>query len=115
MLRETFAGGVRRERWDYNTRVYTAWNEQGTQTAQRPFTAEENGRADAELSVAAQETNETQIGANIDGALFDSIRTVATGTGTFTNNTTRDAAIRTCARGIVLVIRLLRRRLDTVD
>jgi len=114
MLRETFAGGVLRERWDYTTRVYTAWDDQGTQTAQRPFNAEENALADAELSVAAQETNEIQVAANLDG-IFDSLRTVATGTGTFVNNTARDAAIRACARGIILIIRLLRRRLDAVD
>lgn len=49
-MKEVFdSNGVLRERWD-NTitpRIYTAWDENGTQTIQREFTEEENTTTDA--------------------------------------------------------------------
>jgi hypothetical protein len=47
--------------------------------------------------------------------ILDNVRAVANGSGTFANNTIRDAAIRTTARALVILIRLQQRKLDAVD
>lgn len=62
-----------------------------------------------------EEDNRAANEASLDGQVFDNVLKVARETGTFTNNVARDAAIRTCARGIVLVVRLLRDRNDATD
>ena len=115
MKRQVFQDSQLRVEWDTNTRLYTEWASNGVQTLQRAFTPEENVEADQLNSIEQSETNERQNAQNLDGSLFDNLRTVAQGSGTFASNAVRDAAIRSCARGIVLVIRLLRKRNDAVD
>lgn len=53
-MMRVYTGGILRERWDDETRTYTAWDEDGVQTEQRPYTAEENTRADAEAEAEAR-------------------------------------------------------------
>lgn len=45
-MRELFIAGVLRERWDDTTRQHTTFDDKGAQTGSRPYTAEENTRAD---------------------------------------------------------------------
>jgi hypothetical protein len=54
-----YIDGVLRERWDDDARVYTTWDAGGVQTSQRPYTPEENARADAEAAnrVTAEATS----------------------------------------------------------
>jgi len=44
-----YLDNVLRERRDDVARTYTSWDENGTQTEQRPYTAEENAEADARV------------------------------------------------------------------
>jgi hypothetical protein len=68
-----------------------------------------------ELMDAQETANEADVATVIGGPLFDTLRVVAGGTGQFTTAAARDAAIRTCARALALLIRLQLRRLDTTD
>jgi hypothetical protein len=116
MKDQTSQGGVLREEWDTDTRTYTAWSATGVQTVQRPFTAAENTRADTRIAAGATEANEATLQGSLGGGqVFDNLRTIATGTGLFATAATRDAAIRTCARALVILIRLQLRRLDATD
>lgn len=116
MKRQIFSNSVLREEWDSVTRLYTTWDETGSQTGQRAFTTDEATSIDAEAAAVQADANEVALKTNLGaGAVFDALRTVAAGTGTFATNATRDAAIRTCARGLVILIRLTLRRLDTTD
>lgn len=45
-MTDFYLDNVLRERWDDVARVYTAWDENGVQIEQRPYTAEENAQAD---------------------------------------------------------------------
>lgn len=49
-----YRDGILRERWDDTTRTYTAWDELGVVTETRPYTTEENDRANA-LVTASQD------------------------------------------------------------
>lgn len=71
MNRETYADGVLRARWDGDTRTYTEWDEQGVEVLSRPFTAEENARADAEAAAEAEESNKRTIEAQAAAAKAD--------------------------------------------
>jgi hypothetical protein len=51
----------------------------------------------------------------LDGNIFDTLRTIAAGSGTFATAAIRDAAIRTCARGIVLIVRILLDKNEAID
>lgn len=108
--------GVLREEWDYDTRTYTSWGPDGVQTAQRPFAAAENADADARVASATLDANQTTVTTALGGSqVFDVLRTVANGTGVFATNAARDAAIRTCARALVILVRLSLRRFDATD
>lgn len=50
-----------------------------------------------------------------DGAVFDNLRTIAQGSGTFATTALHAAATRTCARALVIIIRILLRKLDSTD
>ncbi len=63
-----------------------------------------------------EERNEAALTAALgDSAVFDNLRTIANGSGTFATAAVRDMAIRTCARALVILIRLKLKRLDEVD
>jgi hypothetical protein len=62
--------------------------------------------------MVAEATMRDQLGG---AAVFDALRTVASGTGQFATAAARDAAIRTCARALVILVRLTLRRLDGTD
>lgn len=71
MNRETWIGGVRRELWDNDgARKYTTWDQNGVQTFQRDYTAEENAQADAdaaaETAEAEQKSNKSTIQTNLE-------------------------------------------------
>ena len=116
MKRQVFSNSILREEWDSVTRLYTAWDETGAQVTQRALTADEGSAIDAEVAATLTDTNEAQLKTNLGAsAVFDALRTISVGTGTFATNATRDAAIRACARGLVILIRLTLRRLDSTD
>lgn len=60
-----FEAGVLRELWDDGPRTYTSWNAAGAQTSTRPFTSEENARADAEAAAVAASANGATVGSRI--------------------------------------------------
>lgn len=68
----------------------------------------------SQVPVPVREANERTSRAQLDG-VFENLRTVANGTGTFANNTVRDAAIRNSARALVILIRLHQGKLDATD
>lgn len=55
------AANVLRERWDDAARTFTAWDENGTQTEQRPYTAQENAEADARVQAETEQANEATL------------------------------------------------------
>jgi hypothetical protein len=61
-----FANDILRERWDDATRLYTAWDAEGVQTEQRPYTAEENTDADGAAAQATQQANKSTIELNLE-------------------------------------------------
>ena len=64
-MNETYIAGMLRERWDDTTRTYTAWDDAGTQTEQRPYTAAENAAADEDAVAATQTANKSTIETNL--------------------------------------------------
>lgn len=114
MKRQTFAKSVLREEWDSATRRYSRWDEGGRRVENRAFTAEEDAEIDAALAATQAEANETAVTAMLGDGVFDELRALANGAGTLTTGQ-RDTAIRTCARGLVLLIRLQLRRFETTD
>ena len=66
MSTRVFTNGVLREEWNDDTRTYTAWDENGTQTESRPYTAEENAAADAAATVETEESNKSTIETNLE-------------------------------------------------
>lgn len=71
MSTHVYTNGVLRERWDDSTRTYTTWDAGGVQTSTRPYTAQENARADADATQAAQDTNRRTIGQMLDQDFID--------------------------------------------
>ena len=65
MSNQRYANGVLREQWDDTTRIYTAWDEDGVQTEQRPYTVEENTAADAAAQTAQQVENKSTVEINL--------------------------------------------------
>lgn len=66
------------------------------------------------VTIDGRRANEETLRGQLDG-VFENLRTVANGTGTFANNTVRDAAIRNSARALVILIRLYQGKLDATD
>jgi hypothetical protein len=65
-MHQVYENGVLREQWDDTTRTYTAWDADGDQTEQRPYTAEENAQADAAAVQATQTANKSTIEVNLE-------------------------------------------------
>lgn len=53
--------GTLREEWDDDARMYTEYDEQGAVESTRPYTAEENARADAEAAETLEQDNKRTI------------------------------------------------------
>jgi len=68
-MTDYYVDNVLRERWDDTTRTYTAWDEDGVETENRPYSAEENARADAEAHEQEQESNKSTIETNLEADL----------------------------------------------
>ena len=66
---ENYIDGVLRERWDDATRLYTAWDADGTQTEQRPYTSQENAAADVAAATESQSQNKSTIELNLEADL----------------------------------------------
>jgi hypothetical protein len=66
MSTEVYIDSILREVWDDATRTYSTYDEGGAQTSSRPYTAEENARADAEATAAAEAANDEEIGDKIE-------------------------------------------------
>jgi hypothetical protein len=105
--RKIDANGVLRELWVDQSRTYTAWDENGVQTVSRAYNAEENARADANATYQSEEGNRQ----TIEAALFNGLTELDTIINT-ANNQLGAAAIKTLARILRRVIRLLIRRFD---
>lgn len=69
MSAQNYINSVLREEWNDVTRLYTTWDENGLQTSQRPYTAEENATADASAQVALEEDNKSTIETNLEADL----------------------------------------------
>lgn len=112
MKRQTFADSRLREEWDTDTRLYTAWDAQGAQTEQRPFTPTENVRADAEVAQETQDGNDRTLRDRAATAL-DTNRSFLT-LGNPSNAQTL-AQVRALTRQNNGLIRLVIGRLDGTD
>lgn len=68
---ETWVAGVLRAQWDddANPRTYTEWDATGKQTLVRPYTADENARADAELLAAAEAAAAVKFAADTEAVI----------------------------------------------
>ena len=73
MIREIYENGTLVERWDDDTRTYTAWNTQGVQTSTRPYTSDENAQADEDARQNAQAPDLTERVAAIEAYLFTAV------------------------------------------
>lgn len=100
--------GVWVEEFDSTAGTYTRRDKAGVVLVARPLTADEA----ADLLAM---DNEAAVRAALGSTQFDAVRVVARGTGTFATDVVRDAAIRTCARAIVALVRLNLRRFDATD
>lgn len=103
MNRYTFdENRVLRQFWDAAARVYTEYNATGTPTLTRPFTPEENARADADTAAATESANEATLTSRARDAITANLNAITTlqnfaaGTATLTN-TQRDNALRDLA------------------
>ena len=120
------AAGMLVELWDDAARTYSDFRT--TPTTTRPYTLEENARADAEAAAIAAATNEAtitdQVRAAID-ALLASRATIKTGITDVTNATINAGpapyikalakAVRDDEQTLIRVCRLLARQLDSAD
>lgn len=66
MIHQNAVNGVVREEWDDSTRMYSTYDESGTQTSTRPYTAEENADADVREAGYQQAANDAEIGTKIE-------------------------------------------------
>jgi hypothetical protein len=110
MSSRTYANGVLSQWWDDDTRTFKVYGDDGALVSTRPYTAEENARADAEASSAQQDTNR----ATIELALGDALATpqaVIDDTNASINSNPA-ARIKDIARTQRRAIRLLTRRFD---
>ena len=69
MSTRIYSNDVLRELWDDATRLYTKWDSAGVQVEQRPYTEEENTRADAEAVTNTAERNREAIEAKAKAAI----------------------------------------------
>jgi hypothetical protein len=104
-------GGAVARFWDDATRTYKTYSTSGAQTSTRPYTAEENARADAEAALDAADSNQRTIEVALDASLVD-LNTIAESTANATINQNPASYIKAIARILRRVIRLLIRRLD---
>lgn len=101
--------GVWVREYNTGTSTYTERDKTGEVLVTRPLTADEAA------VLTAMENEQATRDAVAGSQVFDILRTVAAGTGQFATAAARDAAIRTCARAIVLLVRLQLRRFEAVD
>ena len=67
-MRELYENGSLVERWDDDTRTYTAWNTRGVQTSTRPYTSDENAQANEVARQNAQADEAARQNAQADEA-----------------------------------------------
>ena len=72
-MRELYENGSLVERWDDDTRTYTAWNTRGVQTSTRPYTSDENAQADEDARQNAQVPDLTERVAAIEAYLSTAV------------------------------------------
>lgn len=102
---EVWVEGKLRRFWDATARTYTEYDENRVVTFTRPFTADENARADAEAATRTADTNYSELMAKIPAALasnqtaitnlqaaVQALNTIST--QTFNNQTQRDNALK---------------------
>jgi hypothetical protein len=101
---ERFDGtGRLRQRWDDTTRLYTAWNEAGVQTEQRPYTSQEQSEADGRVAAQALSANRDSMREKARQAVTSNNNYLALNSP---NNSQNLAQIRSLTRQINALIKL---------
>ena len=112
MNAEIYADDKLRQRWNDDTRTYTAWDEAGQQTASRAYTATENAQADAYAAAESQQANRVTIEKYISTAVTDNRAFVAS-TGVTAAQTV--AQVKALTRQVNALFRLVTERFDGTD
>lgn len=100
--------GNLRKFWNDVARTYTEYDAAGAVVVTRPYTTDENARADAEAAELALANNQ----ASIEEALSAALVTLQTIIDTNNNQISAPAAIKDISRALRRVIRLVIRRFD---
>lgn len=110
MSAHIYQNGVIREIWNDTDRIYVAYDEGGSPTLTRPYTAEENAIADAEAQAGQIESNRRAIEAALADALAE-LQTIVDATNA-TINAGPAPYIKILARAARRLIRLVIRRFE---
>ena len=112
MSTRIYSNDVLREQWDDVTRLYTKWDSAGVQTEQRPYTAEENTRADAEAVTTTADSNREAIKTKALTAITANNNFLAI---TSPTNAQTLAQVKVLTRENTAIIRLLLNELSTQE
>lgn len=110
MSQQNYLDGVLRERWDDVQRTYTEFDAAGEVVSSRPYTVEENARADAEAAAVVADSNRVSIETALDDTLAELQTLVDTPNATI--NSGPAPYIKVLARALRRLIRLVLRRFD---
>ena len=77
MSHQVYRDGVLREFWDDIPRLYTAWDAQGTQVTQRPYTAQENAQADVTAAASTAAANARTLRLDVESNIATLLTTLA--------------------------------------
>ncbi|MBK6556087.1 MAG: hypothetical protein IPG16_02355 [Comamonadaceae bacterium] len=110
--RETYTGGVLRERWDDTSRTLTTWSATGTLTGTRAYTPAEAAEADERVMVRTSTTNGAALLAKAATALTNNAAFLAVASPT---NAQAVAQVKALTRQVNALIRLARRDLLSTD
>ncbi|MBK7565020.1 MAG: hypothetical protein IPI21_12460 [Propionivibrio sp.] len=110
--RETYTGGVLRERWDDTSRTLTTWSATGTLTGTRAYTPAEAAEADERVMVRTIIANEADLIARAKTALTANAAFLARTTPTTAQAV---AQVKALTRQVNALIRLVGRDLLSTD
>lgn len=100
------------ERYDDVARTYTAWDAEGVQIEQRPYTAEEDAEADVRAAERTERENAQQVEEAFDSAMDDLQQILDAPSMT---NAQALAAIKALARILRKVLRYIRKDFTGVE
>lgn len=110
--RETYAGGVLRERWDDDARTVTTWSATGTLTGTRSYTPAEAEQVDERVMVRTIIANEADLIARAKTAITANAAFLAVTTPTTAQAV---AQVKALTRQVNALIRLVGRDLLSTD